>query len=94
MTDEVSLRRRIENGRKAAALLEDPFFKEAVEAVKTSAWDQFRTSKIEDDAGRRYARAKLDAIEGVIQSIRWFESDANRAAFELDADAFMKERRA
>lgn len=94
MTDEVALQRRIENGRKAAALLEDPFFKEAIEQVKTSVWDQFRSSKPEDDTGRRYARAKLDALEGVINSIRWFVGDGQMATTQLAIAQNSKEKRA
>lgn len=94
MTDEVSLRRRVEKGRQAAALLEDLFFKEAVETVKNSIWDQFRTSQPDDDVGRRYARAKFDALEGVVNDIRWYVGDGQMAANALRIEEDLKERRA
>lgn len=94
MADEVSLHRRIERGRKAATLLDDDFFKEAIDAVTADCVKMFATSAIDDDVKRSYARAKLDAINGVRESIRWYVQDAKMAADTLNIEARIKQGRA
>ena len=66
---EAELSQQRELGSRASRLLEDPLFREAVEAIRNECRRSFETSKVDDDRGRLIARLKVDALEDVISKL-------------------------
>lgn len=53
-------------GRRAAAILENPLFKDAVRAVRDGAVSQFENSAEDDDRTRTLARLKVGVLQDVV----------------------------
>lgn len=90
--DEFARRREVEEGRKATALLENPYFKSVTERVKDKIWQEFSTTRIDDDTTRKNARLLLGAMNEFLTIIRRDEETGKLASEQLRREAERVER--
>ena len=69
MDDEQKLRFEQDRGHRAARILEDEIFKDAIAAVKANAHDLFRAADSHDLDALQVARVTLACVEAVEKQI-------------------------
>lgn len=68
--EEIKAVREADRARQARAIVENPLFKEAVDACNDHIWGQFAKSEFSDDQTRRNARIALDLLDRLLKNLK------------------------
>ena len=73
----------LDRANRARQIMEDPLFRDAVEAVKDQLYKDFAASPLEDDKQRLSARIGIDMLDRVLTSLRKHVETGKMAALSL-----------
>ena len=90
--DEAKLRQEQDRGHRAQAILEEPLFIEAVQAVRDEAHKAFKAAKPEDTQALQTARLGLEVTERLLTKLTHHMRTGQLASERLGWIEAMKER--
>lgn len=92
MEDEQKLRFEQDRGHRAARMLEDEIFKDAIEAVKEQAHALFKKADPHDLEALQVARVTLSCVEAVEKQIVHHMNTGKMASTMLERIQTLKDR--